>query len=331
VSGDIVTSKNTVNAYAGLLFAAALLMAAAVAAAPGDNSGNKGGGGPKEVSAELTFTADKAAYVVGDQALLTWDSTDTKFCSASGNWSGKLPTSGSYTTPALEASAEYSLKCAARGGGVEQTLLLTVTDPPPPAEDPPPPDEEPIPPPDGEPLPPPDEEPAPPPPPPPAEEPLLEFTVDRSTVDSGGDIQLSWNATYATSCQAEGGWFGTRSVTGSEQVGPVYARSSYALTCTGDGGSVLGTVEVLVNGTVALSWVAPTENVDGTRLTDLASFKIYVGDTSRAYTDVIEVPDPSSTSHELELVSGTWYVAMTACDADGNESAYSNEVEKSVP
>jgi hypothetical protein len=79
---------------------------------------------------------------------------------------------------------------------------------------------------------------------------------------------------------------------------------------------------------VELTWVAPTQNVDGTTLTDLAGYRIYWGTASRDYTDSVEINDPATLSHTLVLESGDYYVAMTAFDAQGNESAFSNEVLK---
>lgn len=88
------------------------------------------------------------------------------------------------------------------------------------------------------------------------------------------------------------------------------------------------TVETL--NAVTLEWAAPAENVDGTPLTDLAGYRIYWGQTSRNYTDVVELNDPYTTSHTLNLASGDYHVAMTALDQDGNESGYSNEVVKTA-
>ena len=73
------------------------------------------------------------------------------------------------------------------------------------------------------------------------------------------------------------------------------------------------------------------QNVDGTPLTDLAGYRIYYGTVSRTYSDMVEVTDPQTTSHTLDLTSGDYYVAMTALDLEGNESAYSNEVLKTSP
>ena len=77
-----------------------------------------------------------------------------------------------------------------------------------------------------------------------------------------------------------------------------------------------------------LSWVAPSENVDGSPLTDLAGYKIYYGTQAQNYPNSTDVNDANATQFELTVAVGTYYVTMTALDADGNESVYSNEVIK---
>lgn len=94
-----------------------------------------------------------------------------------------------------------------------------------------------------------------------------------------------------------------------------------------------------------LSWEAPTQNVDGSELTDLAGYSLVWGDTSRGYTGRLLIADPAQTSGEFpidpgsidlapllpnQVVLASLFFAMTAIDADGNESAYSNEVIKAV-
>lgn len=81
----------------------------------------------------------------------------------------------------------------------------------------------------------------------------------------------------------------------------------------------------------ALSWQAPTTNVDGTELTDLAGFKIYYGKASGTYSEIIDINNPITTEHTIEgLAEGTYYFAATAYDIMGNESDYSNEVSKTI-
>ena len=92
----------------------------------------------------------------------------------------------------------------------------------------------------------------------------------------------------------------------------------------GDGGSGGGTENT------TLSWDTPTNNTDGTELTDLAGYKVYYGTSSGVYDNVIDVADV--TTYTLTDISpATYYFAVTAYDELGNESDYSNEVSKTIP
>jgi len=90
-------------------------------------------------------------------------------------------------------------------------------------------------------------------------------------------------------------------------------------------------LSVLVNGSVTLRWQAPELREDGSQLDDsLAGYRIYHGSFSRNYSDVVEINDPTATQRSFQLVSGTYYFAMTAIDRQGLESDYSNEVVRRV-
>jgi hypothetical protein len=80
-----------------------------------------------------------------------------------------------------------------------------------------------------------------------------------------------------------------------------------------------------------LRWQAPTENVDGSELTDLAGFVIYWGRDSRNYTGQQTINSATTTQWEADIPPGTYFFAMTAFDSENNESAYSNEVYKIIP
>ncbi len=88
-----------------------------------------------------------------------------------------------------------------------------------------------------------------------------------------------------------------------------------------------------------LTWDAPTTNVDGTPLTDLAGYKVYYGTPSHNYTSVINVGMASCQNsngktvctYTVEgLTPGTYYFAITAYDIEGDMSFYSNEVGKKI-
>ena len=82
--------------------------------------------------------------------------------------------------------------------------------------------------------------------------------------------------------------------------------------------------------TAVLSWTAPTQNTDGSALTNLSGYKVYWGPTSRNYTQNASVSGATSTTYTATLTPGTWYFAVTALDSTGAESAKTNEVTKTV-
>lgn len=63
-----------------------------------------------------------------------------------------------------------------------------------------------------------------------------------------------------------------------------------------------GEISEAVNcGTISLSWIAPTENTDGTPLTDLAGYKIYYGPASGQYDNEQDLNSPGLTSFALTV------------------------------
>ena len=92
------------------------------------------------------------------------------------------------------------------------------------------------------------------------------------------------------------------------------------------------TVDVVQNadGSVTLSWAAPTLNEDGTALTDLAGYRIYYGTSSRNYTDQIPVDKGTTTLVVDNLTPDTYYFAATAINLADVESQYSIEAVRMV-
>lgn len=83
--------------------------------------------------------------------------------------------------------------------------------------------------------------------------------------------------------------------------------------------------------TAILTWTPPTHNVDGSTLLDLAGYKVYMGKTPGAYTQVLDVNDPSAVGYVADRLSpGTWYFAVTSVNAAGEESAKTNAVSKAI-
>lgn len=84
-------------------------------------------------------------------------------------------------------------------------------------------------------------------------------------------------------------------------------------------------------GVVTLNWLPPTENVDGTPLTDLAGYDIHYGTASGDYTKKIAVSNPGIATYVVsDLTPGTYYFSVAAVNADGTESPLSSEVRATV-
>jgi hypothetical protein len=78
---------------------------------------------------------------------------------------------------------------------------------------------------------------------------------------------------------------------------------------------------------VSLAWTPPTQNADGSALTDLKGYKIHYGTESQNYTENVAIDNPGLTRYTLDsLPAGTLYIAMTAYNAAGAESPFSQEV-----
>lgn len=102
-------------------------------------------------------------------------------------------------------------------------------------------------------------------------------------------------------------------------------------------GNVLATILLLLlsssvlAGSMTLKWKAPTENDDGSLLTDLRGYKVYYGPASGNYTKVLNLNNPALTAYILDnLTPGTYYSVLTAYNSKDVESVNSNEVSKVV-
>ncbi len=100
--------------------------------------------------------------------------------------------------------------------------------------------------------------------------------------------------------------------------------------------SVLGPFDITVSSTAAsrtatLAWQPPTENVDGTPLTNLAGFVIRYGTAADTLDQVLRVPNPGITTSVVEgLTPATWYFSLSAYNTAGVESAPTPVASKNV-
>ena len=150
------------------------------------------------------------------------------------------------------------------------------------------------------------------------------YTFTPAASDPDGDAlafsisgKPSW-ASFSTS---------TGALTGTAQAGTY----SNIVISVSDGNSTRSlpaftvTVNAVSTGQAALTWAAPTENADGSSLTDLAGYRIYHGTTADTFGEIIEITGSNSTSYTFtQLAKGTHYFAIASFNSSGTES------EKSV-
>ena len=93
-----------------------------------------------------------------------------------------------------------------------------------------------------------------------------------------------------------------------------------------------GTDDGTATASATLAWTPPTQNEDGSPLTELAGYRIYWGSVPGSYPNSLTINDPGATRHVLEgLASGNYSFVATAFDTSGNESRFSNAATLTVP
>jgi hypothetical protein len=129
---------------------------------------------------------------------------------------------------------------------------------------------------------------------------------------------------------------GTGSVTGVPNLGDEGIYSNISMTVSdGKASSSLPQFSVAVNqfatGSTTLSWTAPTQNTDGSPLTDLVAYKIYYGLSQGNYPNQVRIDNPGITTYFVDNLSpNTYYFVATSFNVAGIESDFSNMAVKTV-
>jgi len=150
---------------------------------------------------------------------------------------------------------------------------------------------------------------------------ILTFTADTTTGTEAVLPMLTWDTMpLADDCFASGDWSGSKGGAGNETLLPITSGATYNLTCEWN------------NDSATLTWTAPTENTDGTPLTDLAGFRFRYGQTDGGpYTIESDIDNPDTTTFVVSpLTPGDWFFVATAHNELGVESEDSNQAMKTV-
>lgn len=145
--------------------------------------------------------------------------------------------------------------------------------------------------------------------------PTVTLTASPTTGVESVTPTLTWTSTGAISCTAGGGWSGTKATSGTQALPAVTATTTFSLTCS----------SAATTGTVTLNWTAPTQNTDGSALTDLASYDLF-----RDGTKIKNVLAPALTYDDTGLANGSYSYTIQSINAAGTPSVMSNAVTGTV-
>lgn len=128
----------------------------------------------------------------------------------------------------------------------------------------------------------------------------------------------------------------TGRLSGTPSAGDVGQFSNVRITVSdGRAQASLGAFTIAVNqiamGSVTLSWVPPTTNVDGSPATDLAGYRIYYGRSAGTLDQTVVISNAGTTRYVLDNLSpATWYFSMTTYNNTGIESPRSTTVSRTL-
>jgi hypothetical protein len=85
-------------------------------------------------------------------------------------------------------------------------------------------------------------------------------------------------------------------------------------------------------GSAELAWEMPTENTNGTPLTDLAGYTVVYGTSPSSMDRWVQLTNIGTTSYVIQgLGQGTWYFAVLSYTLSGANSPLSNIGTKTIP
>lgn len=160
-----------------------------------------------------------------------------------------------------------------------------------------------------------------------------DFTPTASDADGDGlEFSISQKPAWAQFSKSTGRLWGTP---GAGDVG-TFANIGISVS-DGSTSASLAAFDISVNAvaaadsSVTLSWMPPTQNDDGTPLTDLAGYRVYYGRDRDNLTQVVELDNPGLTRYVIENLSpDRWFFAMTAVNSVGVESNRSPTAAKTI-
>lgn len=155
----------------------------------------------------VTISANPSIIKRGDSSILSWNSANADFCTASQGWSGDRPLSGSVTVSPLQ-NTTYRITCHNARGEDSDTVSIKVIDEPPPT---------------------------------------VNLIASPTSLLHGNSALLSWSSSNANHCIASRGWSGNKPLSGSQTVTPGVTTSYTLTCFNSQGDEASDTETIIVN------------------------------------------------------------------------------------
>ena len=159
------------------------------------------------------------------------------------------------------------------------------------------------------------------------------YSFQPAATDPNGD-QLTFSVTnlpgWATFNASNG------SVSGTPTAAQVGAYSNITISVSdGTANAALAAFSITVSdvaaGSATLAWMPPTQNSDGTVLTNLAGYQVRYGRDASNLDQTVSLDNPSINRYVVEnLSTGVWYFAVVAVNSTGVTSSLSNTSNKTI-
>lgn len=165
----------------------------------------------------VNINANPTNVQYNGSSIISWSSTNTTSCNATGGssgWAGTKSTSGTYPANNLtNPQTVFSITCyGTNGQQVNDSVIVYAMSLPP-------------------------------------QNPTVNIYANPSYVAYGGTSNIVWNSTNATSCIANGGapgWYGTQNTSGNFTASNLTNTTTFSITCYGSGNPATATTTVSV-------------------------------------------------------------------------------------
>jgi Putative Ig domain len=160
------------------------------------------------------------------------------------------------------------------------------------------------------------------------------YAFQPTAVDPDGDtvtFNISNKPAWASFDTKTGRLAGTPSSSSTGQFSGITIVASDGKNTSQLGPFAISVTSSTTTGSATLSWQPPTENADGSPLTNLAGYVIRYGNRSDALTVELRIGNPGITTAMIEnLAPATWYFTVSAYTSTGVESMPSTVGSKTV-